>query len=192
MDSSTACPYVQAHYPNLHLKTQDLPFSFRSPSPAPFPHNLVLKPWGDTEGGRRPWGLCEGRWVYCGGPAQSGMLKPKVGADPYRGAGEASLVWVVRDRDRWGENSCRGWGWTGSCPACGDQGPRQVTRCVHTWGGGHNCDEKTWVTFTGTDQINKYILSAGQRSYKYETGKNYNELCDVGLELELLVWTAGS
>lgn len=78
-----------------------------------------------------------------------------------------------------------GRGWQGICPECGKQSPCQVTRCIHTGEGqGHNCGESAQVTFRKTDQI-KYILSTGQRSHKYEKGKNYNELCDAGLELEL-------
>lgn len=81
----------------------------------------------------------------------------------------------------------QGVGLDGELPSMWRSGPTPGNRvCPHS-GRGHNCDERTWVAFTGTDQINKYILSAGQASYKYEKGKNYNELCDAGLELELLV-----
>lgn len=62
-----------------------------------------------------------------GGPAQSVMLKPKVGDDPYQGVGEAGPVWLSETKRDGDGGLARGGGWEESCPARWRSKPMPVT-----------------------------------------------------------------
>lgn len=185
-DSSTACPFVQAHHNLETTKISTWKSEMHHPpssSLPPFPNNLVLQSLDGAVEGRTPWGLC-----VCWG---WGLWRPSV---------ELLKHTWNKEGIHLGDGATQSRGWSqGGRPGRGLMGAskKEVRRAFLQragWEGGRaaqytdirahgkkpgcsyrtwdNCGDGGWVTFRGTDQIIKYILSAGQGKYKYGKGEN--------------------